>query len=150
MPPLTNISDPFLEGYFSQWYSGKYRSMFQCLLAKANIYGMRNSSICGTSIILTLSQAIYRECWIYNKICYPINQLELRLFISYMVNDSSFSRYRRHRSSKRCDSWGSFRSHRRKANGKMQIGDLFFSCASWIFFRRHKESLLAKDYLKNE
>ena len=46
-----------------------------------------------------------------------------------------------------CDSWRWFRSHWRKANsrfaylnGKMQIGDLLFSCASWIFIRRHKKN----------
>ena len=78
---------------------------------------------------------------------FPINQLELRLFIKYMVNDRSFSRHRWNRNSKRCDSWGSFRNHRRKANwrlsyanGKMQIVNLLFSCASWIFFRRHRNN----------
>ena len=43
-----------------------------------------------------------------------------------------------------CDSWGRFRSHWRKANrrfaysnGKIQISDLLFSCASWVLFRKH-------------
>ena len=51
-----------------------------------------------------------------------------------------------------CDSWRRSRSHRRKGNrrfaytnGKMQIADLLFSCASWISFRRDKESPLNKD-----
>ena len=50
-----------------------------------------------------------------------------------------------------CDSWGRIRSPRRKANrrfayanGKMQIVDLLFFCASWIFFRRHRNKKEAK------
>ena len=50
-----------------------------------------------------------------------------------------------------CGSWRRSRSHKRKgnrqlayANGKMQIADLLFSCASWISFKRHKESLMEK------
>ena len=46
-----------------------------------------------------------------------------------------------------CASWRRLKSHRRKANrrfanlnGKIQIDNLLFSCASWIFFRRHKEN----------
>ena len=43
-----------------------------------------------------------------------------------------------------CDSWGRFRSHWRKvnhrftySNGKIQICDLLFSCASWVLLRKH-------------
>ena len=52
-----------------------------------------------------------------------------------------------------CDSWGSFRSHWRKANWrfayaneKMQIVDLLFSCASWIFFRRHRNNDILNEF----
>ena len=52
-----------------------------------------------------------------------------------------------------CDSWGSFRSHWRKANrrfayanGKMQIVDLLFFCASWIFFRRNRNNDILNEF----
>ena len=89
---------------------------------------------------------IYWKLWIYNKICFPINQFEFRLFNSYLVKDSSFSRHRRHYCSKWCPSWGWFRRHRIKGNRRFtfiyllnQISDLLFSCDSWIFFRSHKK-----------
>ena len=51
-----------------------------------------------------------------------------------------------------CDSWRWFRSYRRKANclfanlnWKIQIGDLFFSCAFRILFRRHKENWIQEE-----
>ena len=49
----------FLDGNLSHSYSGKYLLISQCLFAKVNISGMRRPSMCGTSMIFTLSHAMY-------------------------------------------------------------------------------------------
>ena len=50
------------------------------------------------------------------KICFSIYQFEFILFISYVVDVSSFRRHRQHCCSTLNASWGWFKRHRIKAN----------------------------------
>ena len=87
---------------------------------------------------------IYSKWWRYIEYWGPSWIDDLASYWPEVGNSSTFLSVNLFPIVAPCDSWGRFRSHWRKvnhrftySNGKIQICDLLFSCASWVLLRKH-------------
>ena len=101
---------------------------------------------------------IYCECWRYNECWGPSFKWDFSSYCPGAGRSSIFLSASFFQIVNPCDSWERFRSHWIKANrrfayanGKMQIVDLLFSSASWIFLQEainKKRTKLEEDLSK--